>query len=300
MVSKPRRRSRKNSRKATLKATPFSDRPFRATSNYTMSRNNVQLIQKQLAQAKARREERLASGAYEEVEAGGGESLYFDIKSPQLYQSFPRKESTYTKHKSRSLTDSLDSYQHGVKKEWTILRWNNRPPTMEIRLNLLKFFLPEKIKELRTKMHRTLQRKNFQGVENIELTTRHAKSNNRVHFHILTDDSRSEEELKELFISACERCGLALDEDFQIKARRLWNGKKYFAYFTKYGKKWKDRVILFKRKTGLQKFCQIGKWFKKTKKQIWKEVRAFMKARADAKKNATGEGGNEQEPCFGL
>ena len=51
--------------------------------------------------------------------------------------------------------------------------------------------------------------------------------------------------------------------------RNLYDGYGYFNYFTKYG--YTDRVVLFRKDVGLQKFYQIGEWFKEKKKTIWKE-----------------------------
>ena len=178
----------------------------------------------------------------------------------------------------------------------------------------------QKIIELRTKICRTLQRstqkrKGLEAVANFEVTTRRGKPINRVHCHFLTDDPRSAEELKEFFTLACERCGLVEGEDFRIKTRPLWNGKKYFDYFTKYGKKHRDKVILFKKMkrvknteptekgakpTRLQKFFQIGKWFKKPKMQIRKEIRAFGKAIAEIKERAAREGRSGLEEIAAL
>ena len=195
----------------------------------------------------------VAGGFFEDTEGEEANSPYYDTKSKQLYQSNPKPKSTYTKKKVYSWTDSLESYQNNAKRERNALRWNNRIPKIEIRLNFKSNeFSFEEIIEHKTKICRTLQRstkkrKGIQAVANFELTTRHGKPNNRVHCHFLTDDTRSPDELKEFFILACERCGLVEGEDFRIKTRPLWNGKKYFDYFTKYGKKHRDKVVLFKK-----------------------------------------------------
>jgi hypothetical protein len=85
----------------------------------------------------------------------------------------------------------------------------------------------------------------------------------------LTDDLRCESELRSLLETACERQYLIKSKDFWITYRELDAGYGYFDYFTKYG--YSDKVILFRKDTGLQKFYQIGKWFEKSKKQIWQE-----------------------------
>jgi len=111
----------------------------------------------------------------------------------------------------------------------------------------------------------------LEAVANIELTREgNGRPNNSVHFHVLTDTQRSESELRKLFETACERQGLVKGKDFWITYRVLYDGYEYFDYFTKYGKHSRE-VILFVKGTGLDKFYQIGKWFGKSKKGIWKE-----------------------------
>jgi hypothetical protein len=120
-----------------------------------------------------------------------------------------------------------------------------------------------------------LKEHDIEAVANIELTRgKDGAPNNTVHFHVLMDDQRSEQELHDLFNTACERGGLNR-EDFRIDYRPLWNGDWYFRYFTKYG--YSDRVILFRQGTGIQKFYQIGKWFTKSKRQIWEDIKAYMR-----------------------
>ena len=237
----------------------------------------------------------------DETDGAGEGSLYYDTKFPQqIYQENAKDTSTYTEHPVVNWTDSKESYQRIAKRERNILRWNNRTPMTEIRLHLRERSFEEinapLAKILRTLQRDTKKRKGLQYVAVVEVTTRRGKPINRVHFHFLTDDERSEEELKQFFIMACERAGLVANKDFHIRTRKLWNGKKYFDYVLKY-KKWKDKVILFKkvrraklgeRKKGkrtatrLQKTFQ-SRWFRKPKKQIRKDIQEFKKARDAAK-----------------
>ena len=117
-----------------------------------------------------------------------------------------------------------------------------------------------------------------------------------MHFHILTDDKRSEQELRYLFNKACKDSGLDKN-DFRVDYKKVTDGYWYFEYFTKFDRinkdkyteknndgKWK-RVLLFRPHLGLQKFYQIGKWFNKSKAQIWKKIIADTKAAAEASEN---------------
>ena len=187
----------------------------------------------------------------------------------QLDQAKPRIKSTFTCHTNWSLTDSLESYQNRAWKETVILRRNNREPTVEVVWHLLQVLSAQDIASFRTKVFRYLNEHAIESVVVIELTRGiDGKPNNTVHFHFLIDDQRSEQALRKLFNTACLRSGLS-SEDFRIDYRLLWDGYRYFNYFTKFG--YSNKVILFRKDIGLQKFYQIGKWFRMSKKQIWKD-----------------------------
>ena len=157
----------------------------------------------------------------------------------------------------------------------------------------------EALKDIRRTLQRnTKKRKGLRYVAFSEISTRRKKPIDRVHFHFLTDDERSEEELKQFFVMACERAGLVEEKGFLIRTRKLWKGKekKYFDYVLKCSTKHKDRAILFtkikmkkdgekkksKAATRVQKIFNSD-WFKKPIKQIRKDIRAFMAARKEAK-----------------
>jgi hypothetical protein len=57
---------------------------------------------------------------------------------------------------------------------------------------------------------------------------------------------------------------------------------RYFAYFVKYGKKYQDKVVLFQKGLRMQKFYQIGEWYRKSKGELWLEVRKAAKERREA------------------
>ena len=165
-------------------------------------------------------------------------------------------------------------------------------PTQELVLHFLTVLPAEDINELRKKIFRVLSDKGLDAVANIEATRgEDGTPNNTVHFHIITDDQHCEEELRKILETACNRQGLVKNEDFCITYKLLPDGCNYFYYFTKYGEKYFNEVILFqpgllkskaseKRRT-FQKFYVLGQWFQKDrgKGKIWDEIKAFMKAK---------------------
>ena len=186
-----------------------------------------------------------------------------------LYQDKPRVKSTYTQRKNRSMTDSLESNQNGATKKSLLLRLNNRLPTIAITLHFLKVFSIQEIKFYRTKIFRYLKEHGIEAVVSIELTKDvYGHPNNTVHFHILTDDQRSQKELRKLFNDACERRGLIRGQDFRIDYKKLYDPDWYFDYFTKRNCR---GITLFQTGTGLYKFYQIGKWFKTSQIKLWKD-----------------------------
>jgi hypothetical protein len=160
-----------------------------------------------------------------------------------------------------------------------VLRFNKRTPTKEVVLHFLNVLSKEDIKELRKKIFRYLGDHGIVAAVSLELTRdKRGKPNNRVHFHFLLDDPRSERKLRTLFNTACEHNDLVREKDFWIGYRELWDGYRYFNYYTKYG--YSKRVILFQKGTNkdkaIQKFYEIGKWFYKSKTQIWDDVKAWL------------------------
>lgn len=219
---------------------------------------------------------------------------------PKLYQENPKEKSTFKPpngQKHRCYTNSYQSYKNAADKKAAILVTNNRWPIKEIVWHLLIVLTSKEIKKLRTKIFRYLKDHGIVAVVAIELTRgKNGEPNNTVHFHILTDDPRSEEELEKLLIKACERKSVGLDEgeDFIVGFRELTRPETCFDYFTKRNRTDKDwcklnkkkRVILFEKGTGLQKFYEIGKWYKKKESELWEDFKdiCFGKNR-DGKKS---------------
>ena len=200
----------------------------------------------------------------------------------KLFQEHPYRRCTYIRHKSRSFTDCHESFQNGVNKEASIMRWNKRIPTKEIVWHLLIVLSADEINALRLKVFRYLKDHGLEGVATIELTKgKNGRANNCIHFHCLTDDPRNEVEIRALFNRACERDGFVKGQDFRIDYRNLYDGEAYFSYFTKSGEQHTDEVILFQPRLlesgrTLQKFYQIGNWFGKSKKEIWNDIKKYL------------------------
>ena len=199
----------------------------------------------------------------------------------QLYQDYPRQRTTYTQHKDRRLTYSLESYNNGVSKKAMMLHWNHRKPTWMIVWNLLEVFTVDEIKSIRTKVFRILRDAGIIAFASIEITRdEFGDPSNRVHYHFLSDDPRSKEELEELFNTACERVGLVKGEDFRVACEKVRNADHIIDYVTKRNRE--DEVILFQPGTGLQKFYTIGDWFVNadgtptTQAAIWEKIKMYM------------------------
>ena len=183
-----------------------------------------------------------------------------------LYQEKPFQKCTYTQHTNRSFTDCLESYQNGAHKESMILKRNGRIPKVDVVIRFLKVKSAKEIKEVLKNIHRYLRKQKVEAVANLELTKEDfRRPNNRVHSHNLLDDERTDKERESLFTDACLSSGLKKGE-FRIASWPLYDGYSYFDYFTKYG--YPQKVILFKPKTGLNKFYTVGNWFKKVGERV--------------------------------
>jgi hypothetical protein len=181
---------------------------------------------------------------------------------------------------------------------------NNRTPTKELVIHLFHKYTAEDKEELnllRKKIFRYLKEHGIEAVANIELTKgNYDEPNGRVHFHVLTDNDRSEKELRKLFNEACSRQGLVGDNDYRIDYKELWNGHEYYKYFTKWGEKYRNEVILFQNGLRVQKFYEIGKWFNKSKTEIRKEVLAERRAWCQTQEEAKIEQESFDDYVFGI
>jgi hypothetical protein len=226
----------------------------------------------------------------EETEWDGEATVLYVTKIhqlyPKLYQEDPKEKSTYKPPNGqghRSFTNSYESYKNKATVEAGILEANDRLPTKEIIWKLLTVLTQKEIIEIRNYVFNYLKRHRLNAVVAIELTYgKNGMPNNTVHLHILTDDLRSEEELKNLLKTPCKRKGLIENKDFQIHCRTLPNPETYFDYFTKRNrtdKEWckrnnKKRVLLFQKPENgraIQKFYEIGTWFMMPKPVLWEK-----------------------------
>ena len=278
------------------------------TQTNKSQRYTKEMIAQRAAQRKAmkRRKTDCTIGFGNENTGSDGTPVGINTRLQPLYQDKPHANSTYVQYPNRSFTGSLESYQYGAEKEVLILQRNKRPPTKAIVMHHLKELSVADIVAYRSKIFRILRREGIQAVVAIELSRTRPKTgkpNNRVHYHILTDDKgsgqRSEEELRDIFKKACEDSGLD-KKDFRIDYKKVDDGEWYFDYFTKFDRKSKDkykndggyknkendgdwkRVLLFRQGLRLHKFYQIGKWFKKSKALLWKEIQAIMRTKAQS------------------
>ena len=195
-----------------------------------------------------------------------------------LYQPIPYKRCLYRRHKQRSFTECMESNQNGAQKECLLLRRNGRIPTKELTWHLHKVYSVQEIRDIRSHVFGYLQSKDIDAAAVIELTRDgEGNPNNTVHFHIITDSGKSAKVIAELITKACRQKGLR-KKDYHVDCRELWDGFRYFNYFTKYG--YEHKVILFQKGLYVQKFYQIGKWYLKTKKELWAEEIAAAKQRA--------------------
>lgn len=252
-----------------------------------MSLRYTKEIVAQRAEHRANWEDGFGEGCGAEDEA----SVILNTQSLQLRQRNPKRCSTYRVQRVVSATDSMESYQHRVKSERTLLWWNHREPTVEVVIHFLKVLQIEEIRKRWAKISRYLREHGIEAFAVVEPTRCRLVAGlpyDRVHFHILTDDSRGENELRKLFNEACERSGMCRGrgnrlvrcEDFRVDYKEN-PASICFDYYLKYGEKYKDRAVLFVKGLRLQKFYTIGKWFKdennakKSKKKMRLEVRLF-------------------------
>jgi len=156
-----------------------------------------------------------ANGFYEAIDEAEEGALFNTTQLQQLVQIKPPEKSGYTKHKVFSWKDSKEGFQNKAKSERTLLWWNKRQVTKVIVLHFLKKLLVDMslddFKKYRTKIFRYLCEHGIEAYVIVEATRERPKTGKwtgRVHFHILTDDERSEKELRALFNEACERSSL--------------------------------------------------------------------------------------------
>jgi hypothetical protein len=179
---------------------------------------------------------------------------------------------------------ALQSHQFVAGREAVILRRNGRVPTHRMSLLLSNELSPKDIASLRTKIFRTLNKKHgIESIVKIGFTgSMDGRPDNCVCFHFLLDDTRSARDLQFLFHLACQKNGLAVCTDYWIDYCPATNGTEYFDHFTEYA--YGKNVILFRKGLRIQKFYEIGKWYRKPKNVLWQEAIDCMREGFDRQK----------------
>ena len=245
-------------------------------------------ITKEILDQKARLREEIMGKKWEGIH---DTAVLHIIKSPRKYQqlfqenpdeicTFTMKGSKSLKHlanpfiKNRSHTNSRESQQNGAMKEKEILKKNGRIPTKQITIRFLyQFKTKNEMADLLSKMFRYLADHGIIAAVVLEGTKDgYGKPCNRVHCHILIDDKeapRSKKKTVAMFAKACRLRGLERGKDIKIGFQNL--PKNFtFDYFVKIGAHGKS-IPLFKKGLYIRKFRYIGKWFTKSKRQLWSE-----------------------------
>jgi hypothetical protein len=199
---------------------------------------------------------------------------------------------------NRSPTDSLESYNNLAKKEAQMLRRNPRKAKYEITWHILIFLDIPELKSIRDKVFDYLRKAGINAVACIEPTRDgFGNPNDTVHFHILTDDERGIDYLKDLTRTACLAAGLqdkavshAAKNEFDVECRELWDYDGYIKYFTKVDMP--EKVHLFIQGSRVQRFYTIGDWYidddgnTKQKGESWQEVKRETRAKRYAETKA--------------
>jgi hypothetical protein len=217
------------------------------------------------------------------------------MSSIRIVQRKPERDIQYVCDnpliKNRSPTDSLASFNNLASKESQILRRNPRVAKHDIVIYFLKVFDVPELKAMRDKVFGYLRKAGLNAVANIEPTEDgFGHPTDTVHFHILTDDERDKDFLRQLGRDACLAAGLqdkamcnAPRNEFDVECRDIYDYDRYIDYFTKLDRE--EYVNLFIKKSRIQRFYTIGNWFSdangnpRGKGDIWKEIKQETKER---------------------
>jgi hypothetical protein len=209
-------------------------------------------------------------------------------RNPKRYSNF---HYAHPLVKDRSPTNSLESFNNLADKEKQILQRNHRVPKYEFVIHFCEVLDVQELKKKRDKVFGYLRKVGLKAVICIEPTVDgFGNPTDTVHFHGLTDDERGEDFLRELCRTACLAAGLqdkkisgAAKNEFDVECRSLYDGKKYFDYFTKHDRE--EKVNLFISGSRIQRFYFIGDWFidaygnKRSKGDIWEENKQEIRER---------------------
>ena len=195
---------------------------------------------------------------------------------------------------NRSPTDSLESFNNLASKEAQILFRNPREAKYEIVIHFLKVYMEPELKKIRDKVFDYLRKSGLNAFVALEPTDDgFGNPNDCVHFHILTDDDRGIDFLRELGRTICLAAGLqdkevcnAPENEFDVECRGLYDYAGYIDYVTKHNRE--DEVHLFIRGSRIQRFYFLNDWYidangnRRNKTDIWKEIIQETRARDHA------------------
>lgn len=170
-------------------------------------------------------------------------------------------------HKGK--TDSKESYSNDVKKTRFAIANNGNKIKHEIKVNLLKIFSIQYLREQWEIIRRFLLKEGIIAYGTREITCDPVydpktkewikKPSNRFHYHFIVVNQIPKQQLLTIFRTAFSKAGLIENDDFMITHKKITDITKVSFYFTKY-QVW-DKIILFRPKLGFQKFVKVGKFF---------------------------------------
>ena len=188
---------------------------------------------------------------------------------PQLWQDEPPDYVPGGWRQNRKWTESLAGHDCQAKKLARCMKRNARKYRFEVTINFEVILCPKCHRATWSKIVRRLR---DVGVE--ALWIREISKSNLVHVHFTVSNLSDVKECRRLFEMALPTrddvpSRLHVDD---IKSRAGW-----IDYFCKYGKKWRDKRVLFQRKTGVQKYGVVGKFWARKPDDIWAEHVATVK-----------------------
>ena len=194
----------------------------------------------------------------------------------KLYQTNPRKSSG--KFYCRTFTDSLESYERAVKKEYILLMRNfmhtQKFPDFHIMVNIYRPMAIKEFSRIRGKVFGILKES---GIRAYYVHEPSEKS--WIHIHALVNFDGTKEVLRKKVKEEFVRTGLEYGRDFRFKLKAVnptyTDYKRLCSYILKFnGQRIEPRIpLLFLKNLGLRKAGCIGCWFVKGKGKLWEEFR---------------------------
>jgi hypothetical protein len=190
----------------------------------------------------------------------------------------------------RSFTRSLISYERAAKKEYIILMRNfvctQLFPDFHVIISIKKKMSIHVLSDMKTKVFANLAKWNVSGYYVFEPTLKR----NGLHIHIVTKYFRSVDDLKLCIKIAFELAGLKYGTDFHFNVipftPTFRDFKRLCSYILKFnGSRQTNLRIprLFIPGLRLRKTGSFGKWFVKTKGELWQEHKEECRIRREAR-----------------